>query len=189
MRHLASVAILCALFAAAPALAQQGPPPGAPPPGAPPDGPPPAMQQQMDAARTTAHTNAMNALAPDHQTAITAIVGQVQAGQITDLRDAAKKIDAILTPKESAAVLAARDKMMSDMRASAPPGDGPPGDGPPPNSGGPGFGPPGGRGGGPPGGRRGGRGGMRNDAGVALLMLSLDRDQMRSLFMHGRDER
>lgn len=90
----------------------------APPAGVGPDGPPPAMQQPMGDARTAAHTAAMNALTLYHQTAINAIVGNVQAGHTTDPRDAAKQIDTLLTPKESAAVLPATPASRSSCSAS-----------------------------------------------------------------------
>jgi hypothetical protein len=137
----------------------------------------------------------MAALSSDHQTKVSAILARVTAGQLTDARDAAKAIDAVLSPKESQSVLAARDKMLADLRddgaGPGPGGGGPgPGDGGPPPDGGPGGGgpPPGGGpgmdGGGPPpeGRRHHGGHAMRNDPGFALLMLNLDRDQMRALF-------
>jgi hypothetical protein len=199
MKHPAFVLGLLGVLAS-PAFAQSGPPPG---PG---NGPPSEVQQHMDQARTDARTQAMTALSSDHQAAVNAVLARVKGGQIIDAHDAAKQIDAILTPKESQAVLAARDKMMADVRASMAAGGreggpGGPGDGqagPNGPGGGPGgFGGSGGRGGGP-GGPAGGFGGppgggrhrgaraMRNDAGFALLTLNLDHDQMRSLLEGSR---
>jgi hypothetical protein len=188
------------LFAGAPAIAQQGPPPG---PG---DSPPPEVRERLDQARAGARTQAMNALSADHQAKVGAIVSRVKAGQLTDLHAVVQQIDAILSPKEAQAVLTARDKLMADLRNAAPPADGPgpggpgpggpgpggPGPGGPepggPGPGGPGPGGPGPGGGfgGPPGGGGHGMRGMRNDAGFALLTLSLDREQIRSLFAAGR---
>ncbi len=154
------VIALCALLAA-PAVAQQGPP----------DAGAPDMQQAAQ-ARASALAGANAALAGDHQAKVAAIVEQVKAGRLSDARDAAKQIDAILTPQEAKAVLAARDKMRADLQAAR--GDA--------GGGGMPGGEPGGRGtyGG---GRHGGRdSSLRDDAGFALLSLNLDRDQMRSLF-------
>jgi hypothetical protein len=181
---------LIAVFAAAPAVAQQAPPPPPGPAGA----PPPDAQQHMQTARDAARTQATAALSSDHQAKVNAVLARVKAGQLTDAHDAARAIDAILTPKESQAVLAARDKMVADMRAdSGGPGGGPgaaedsgppPGGGPEPGGGGPGggFGMGGGR-------HRGGGRAKRNDAGFALLMFNLDRDQMRALFADARPPR
>jgi hypothetical protein len=202
-------------FLCVPALAQQGPPPG---PG---DGPPPPIRQRMDEARDAARTRAIAALSTDHQTKVSAILARIKTGGTTDPRDAVRQIDAILSSKEAQAILAARDKMIADLRAaqagqadsSGPPPPGPPPPGPPgggfggPPSGAgfvPGGGPPGGGFGGPPGGGgfAGPPGGagfdgppggdghrgmqrMRDDAGFALLTLSLDRDQMRALMGGG----
>lgn len=205
MRRLALFALISATLSG-PALAQPAPPG--------PDGPPPALRQRMDEARAGARAAAMNALSSDHQRSVNVLLDQVKSGKITDVHDAAKKIDAVLSPKESQDVLAARDKMISDVHASlsdqsgpdAPgggdsrgggPGGGGPGPGgpsqggPPAGPGGPGFAgpPPGPDGGEAPryGRHRQGRRAMRNDPGFALLMLSLDPAQMRSLFMRSTD--
>ncbi len=205
MKHPALVVGLVALLAS-PALAQPGPPPATT------TSPSPEVMQLAQKVRDAARMQALAALSADHQAKVNAVLGGVKSRQITDLRDAAKQIDAILNPKESQAILAARDKMNADIRAAfgapdggpppggPPPGGGPPGDGPPagggappgggfggPPGGGGGFGgPPGGGGGfGPPSGRDGMRA-MRSDAGVALLTLSLDRDTFRSLMGNHR---
>jgi hypothetical protein len=163
----------------------------------------------------------MSALSSDHQSKVKAMLGRVNAGDLTDADDAARELDAILTRKEARAVLAARAKLMADMRdsfaGSDEPHDGGPGGPPPPGGafgpGGPppgaGFAPGGGQPGslgagpggpgpggpgpgsdrdGPPGdgGRRLSGHAMHDDAGMALLMLNLDRDQMHALFMNGR---
>jgi len=173
MKRFARIVVLGALLST-PAVAQQGPGPGDTN-----DGPPPESRQRMEQARDTARAQAIAALSGDHQAKVDAVLTRVKAGQLTDLRDAAHQIDALLTPKESQAVLAARDKLMADMRGTVQ------GSGAPPAAG-PGLAPPSGPGedreGPPPGGRGGAGHAMRNDPGFAILLLSLDRDQMRSLF-------
>ena len=119
-------------------------------------------------------------LTPAHAAAVTAIVAQVVAGSL-DRRAAGAQIDALLTPVEQKAVLAASDKSRAAMRAAMmaaggrPPDAGPP---PPPGPGGPppGAGPP------PPGGGRFGP----PSAGRYLLMVSMSREQMRSLMPRAR---
>jgi hypothetical protein len=205
MHRFAIILVLGALVTA-PAIAQQPPGPGDPNPG-----PPPEVVQHMQQARSGARTQAMNALSSDHQTKINALLTRIKAGQVTDAHDAARQIDAVLTPKEAQAVLAARDKLLADLRGwrpepgmphnEGPGGPGPgagfgPGGGPGPGNGfGPGGGPgpgpgPGFDGDGPPGGGRRLAGhAKRNDAGFALLMLNLDREQMHALFADSRPPR
>jgi hypothetical protein len=132
------------------------------------DGPPPAARAQMQQARDSAKTAALNDLSADHRARVLAIVDAVNNGTQTDLRAAATQLDAILSPGESKAVLGERDKMMQTMRATMPAG-GPNGAGP----GGPGRGPDG----------QGNPNGMRraNDAGRFLLQLSVSREKMREL--------
>jgi len=94
----------------------------------------------MQAARDGAKTAAFNDLSPGSRAKVQAIVDQVNNGQLTDLRAAGQQIDAALTPTESKAVLAERDKLMQSMRANMPPRPdgampGPNGAGPPPNGG------------------------------------------------------
>ncbi len=132
-----------------------------------------------DKMRADAKTAAYATLTPAHAAGVTAIVSQVAAGTL-DRRAGAQKIDALLTPDESKAVLAAADKSRAAMRAAgfAPPGR-PPGAGGPPNTGAAppqGGGPP--PGAGPPGGS--GRYGPPT-AGRYLMMVSISRSQMRSL--------
>jgi hypothetical protein len=193
MKRLAAALILCALTCV-PALAQQPPSDSA-------DGPPREMLQKIEAVRDAARTRAAAALSDDHRAQVAAVVNRVKAGQLGDARTAAQQIDAILTPQESQAVLAARDAMMNDIRAAAA-GGGPGMGGPPgPGGGGPGAGgePAGEAGpvsgpssssGPPPQSAERGRGfrSMRNDAGFALLTLDLDREQMRALFTQGRPQ-
>jgi hypothetical protein len=171
MKSLALVAALVLMLAAR-AFAQQPPPPSLG------DGPPPDATH-LDQARDTARTAAMSALSADHAAKVNAVLARVKAGQITDLRDAAHQIDTILDPKESQAILAARDKMVADAEPRAP------GDGPPPGAGSP---PDGGRppDGGSPSGHHRGMHAMRNDAGLAFLTLSLDRAQLHAMFERPR---
>ena len=100
------------------------------------NGPSPEIRAQMQAARDSAKTAAFNALSAADRAKVQAIVDQVNNGQLTDLRAAAQQIDAALTPAETTAVLAQRDKLMQTMRANMPPRPdgamaGP--NGPPPN--------------------------------------------------------
>lgn len=101
---------LAALASPLAALAQMAPPP---PNG--PHGPPPEMRAQFEAARTQARTAAMNALSADHRGKVQAILAQVQAGSL-DPRSAATQIDGILSPSESAAVLAQMQTMHESLR-------------------------------------------------------------------------
>src|ERR1700681_4110501 len=137
------------------------------------NGPPPEIRAQMQAARDSAKTAAFNDLSAGSRAKVQAIVDQVNNGQLTDLRAAAQQIDAALTPAETKAVLAERDKMMQTMRANMPPR--PDGAGP---AGGPGMNGPGPNGAGPAG-AHGARGG--NDAGRFLLSLGVSREKMREL--------
>jgi hypothetical protein len=93
--------------------------------GEPNGGPPPDVQAKMDQARSDAKTASYNALSADHRTKVQAIVDQFDAGTISDLRDAASQIDAVLTPDETKAVLAQRQTMRDAMGGGAPGGGGP----------------------------------------------------------------
>jgi hypothetical protein len=144
------------------------------------NGPSPEIRAQMQAARDSAKTSAFNALSAADRAKVQAVVDQVNNGQLTDLRAAAQQIDAALTPAETTAVLAQRDKLMQTMRANMPRRDGAMGgpNGPPPNAA-----PNGAPNGGPnnadhP--RRGFGGGMK-DAGGFLLSLGVSREKMREL--------
>jgi Spy/CpxP family protein refolding chaperone len=152
-------------------------------------GPSPEMRAQMQQARDNTKTAALNDLTPANRAKVQSIIDQVNNGQLTDLRAAAQQIDAALSPAETKAVLAERDKMMQTIRANMPPrpnGAGPNGGpgangGPGPNAG-PNAGP--GPNGAPPNADRprgawGGRGG--NDAGRFLLSLGVSREKMRAL--------
>jgi hypothetical protein len=130
----------------------------------------------MQAARDSAKTAAFNDLSAGNRAKVQAIIGQVNNGQLTDLRAAAQQIDAALSPSESKAVLGERDKMMQSMRANMPPRpdgamQGPNGaapNGPPPNGG--------------PNNADHPRGfGRMNDAGGFLLSLGVSREKMREL--------
>ena len=83
--------------------------------------PSPEIRAQMQAARDSAKTAALNDLSAGSRAKVQAIVDQVNNGQLTDLRAASQQIDAALTPAESKAVLGERDKMMQSMRANMPP--------------------------------------------------------------------
>ena len=102
------------------------------------NGPSPEIRAQMQAARDSAKTAAFNDLSAGSRAKVQAIVDQVNNGQLTDLRAAAQQIDAALTPAETKAVLAERDKLMQSMRANMPPradGSMPGPNAPPPNAG------------------------------------------------------
>jgi len=139
------------------------------------NGPSPAIRAQMQQARDNAKTAAFNDLTPADRAKVQAIINQVNNGQLTDLRAAAKQIDAALTPAESQAVLGERDKMMAAMRANMPArtdnnmGPGP--NGAPPN----GAAPNGER----PRGAWGGHG--AKTAGRFLLQLGVTPEKMREL--------
>ncbi len=125
----------------------------------------PEMQAQLQTLRDTAKTTSFNALSADHRTKVQAIVTQFNGGSVS-MADAVTQIDAVLTPAESAAVLAAgqtmRDgmrKMYSDANGGSPP---PARQGPPPGAG-------------------GGQGQRRApDAGRILLQLAASPDALRA---------
>jgi hypothetical protein len=138
---------------------------------------PPTADQRatFDKMRVEAKTAAYAALTPAHAASVTTIAGQVAGGTL-DRRTAAGQIDALLTPDETKAVLAAADKSRAAMRAAGIGSPGrPPGAGGPPSSGA--AQPPGGP---PPQGAPGGRFG-RFTAGRYLLLVSMTPAQMRSL--------
>jgi len=137
------------------------------------NGPSPEVRAQMQQARDTAKTAALNDLSAANRAKVQSIIDQVNNGQQTDLKAAAQQIDAALTPAESKAVLGERDKLMQTMRANMPPR--PDGAGP---NGGPGMNGPGANGAGPNG-AHGARGG--NDVGRFLLSLGVSREKMREL--------
>jgi hypothetical protein len=175
MKRLFVLLALCASVAApVAAYAQPAPPMDG--------GPSPEQRATMEKLRTDAKAAAYGVLTPAHASAVTAIVAQVAAGTL-DRRAAGRQIDALLTPDEQKAVLAAADKSRRAMMAAlgAPPrgpGGPPPGSGPPPP--GPAGPPPGA--GPPPDGRRFGP----PSAGRFLMMVSMSRDQMRSTMPRAR---
>ena len=138
-------------------------------------GPPPEIRAHMQTARDSAKTAAFNDLSPGSRAKVQAIVDQVNNGQLTDVHAAAQQIDAALTPAESKAVLAERDKLMQTMRANMPPR--PDGAMPGPNGAMPGPNGP------PPmnADHPHGIGHRMNDAGGFLLMLSVSREKMHQL--------
>jgi hypothetical protein len=156
------------------------------------NGPSPEVRQQMQQLRDTTKTAAFNDLSAADRAKVQAIIDRVNNGQLTDLRAAADQIDAAISPAESKAVLAERDKMMQSMRASFPRRDGM---GPGPNGQNGGPGPNGGPGAGAPGPNagpngaapnadhpRGPWGGARTQtAGRFLLSLGVSREKMREL--------
>lgn len=172
-----------ALAAASPlaALAQTNPAP---------NGPPPEVRAQLDAARDAAKTAALNDLSPATRAKVQSIIDQINNGQQTDLRAAAQQIDAALTPAETKAVLAERDKLRQTMRANMPPrpdGMGPGGpNGAPPNGMPPnGAAPPNG---GPANADHPRGFGRMNDAGGFLLMLGVSREKMHALRQQERGQ-
>jgi hypothetical protein len=99
----------------------------------------PEQQAQVQTLRDSAKTTSFNALSADHRTKVQAIITSFNSGSVS-IADAVTQIDAVLTPSESAAVLAAGQtmreamrKMMEDANGGSPP---PGRQGPPPGSGG-----------------------------------------------------
>jgi hypothetical protein len=162
---------LCAGVAVPVAALGQAGPPGMQ------GGPPSASDRAaMEKARADAKAAAYLALTPAHKDRVTAIVADVVAGK-TDPRAAAKLIDDLLSPDEQKAVRDAEQTARQAMRGGAmggpPPGT--PG-GPPPGPSAQAGGPP------PPGqGRR-----FAPSAGRYLIMVSLTREQRRSLMPRAR---
>lgn len=98
----------------------------------------PEQQAQLQTLRDAAKTTSFNALSADHRTKVQAIITQFNSGSVL-IADAVTQIDAVLTPDEAKAVIAAgqtlRDgmrKMYEDANGGATP---PPRQGPPPGSG------------------------------------------------------
>ncbi len=154
-----------------------------------PNGPPPDVRAQLDAARDAAKTASLNDLSPANRAKVQSIIDQINNGQQTDLRAAAQQIDAALTPAETKAVLAERDKLVQTMHANMPPR--PDGIGP----GGANVAPPNGTApnGAPPSGAMNaehprGFGRHMKDAGGFLLMLGVSREKMRALHQRAREQ-
>jgi hypothetical protein len=89
------------------------------------NGPSPEMRAKLTQARAEAKSNTLAALSADHQTKVNAIVTSFSSGSIA-ARDAAKQIDAVLSPSETSVVLAQQQKMRDAMRAARPDGGSPP---------------------------------------------------------------
>jgi hypothetical protein len=177
----------------------QAAPAGAVPP-APHWTPSPEMQAQMQRAHDDMRAAALAQLSPAHRSEIQAIIEQVNSGKLSDLKDATNRIDSVLSYNEAKAILAQGKKQMAAMhggfRRGGPPGA--PGSGPPPGAAvsPPGAAPPGpvamgpqhaGNGWGPRG-HRGHHHWSRRmhrapDAGMLLLMVSVNRDRMHALMM------
>jgi hypothetical protein len=159
MKRLLVLCSLAVLVAAPVAVfAQQSPPPGM--------GAAPSAQQlaAMEKARADAKVSAYAALSPAHAASVNAIIAQVAAGTLKR-KAAGGQIDALLTPDEQKAVLAAAAKSRDVMREVMGGTGGPPPGGPPPPPPAGAAPPPGG----PP---DGGRFGMPT-AGRFLIMVSL----------------
>ena len=166
MKRLLILLALCAsVTVPAAALAQAGPGPGAPPS--------PQQRAAMEKMRADAKTAAYGALTPVHRDRVTAIIADVTAGK-QDARAAAKLIDDVLTPDEQKAVRDAAEASFRARRAAMggpAPGGPPPAatqNGPPPRP----FGP--------------GGSSFSPSAGRYLLMVSISREQMRSLMPRAR---
>ncbi|MGD1066729.1 MAG: hypothetical protein ABR975_07920 [Vulcanimicrobiaceae bacterium] len=124
--------------------------------------PNPALRAAMEKVRTDTQTSTMSDLSADHRAEIQKIIDGVNNGTDTDFAGDVTKIDGILTPVESKAVLGERDKMTTAMKAAAAQN--------------------GGGAGGAGGGRRGGGGMMRsNDPGRFVLYVNLSRERMRAI--------
>jgi len=78
--------------------------------------PSPAMRATMDKMKAD-RAALYAALMPEHRAAVETIIGQLATGKIASHQDAAKQIDALLTPDEKTAVMAAHTKMQGDMRS------------------------------------------------------------------------
>jgi len=132
----------------------------------------------MQQARSDAKTASWSALTADHQARVQTVVDGFNNGTL-DIPTASQQIDAILTPTESAAVLAQSQKLRDAMKAAfaANGGVGPAQGGPAPGQLGPGQGGPG----------RGMGAGRTQDAGRFLLSLNADRDKWRAAMQAMRD--
>ena len=124
----------------------------------------PEQQAQVQTLRDTAKTSSFNALSADHRTKVQAIVTQFNSGSVS-IADAVTQIDAVLTPDESKAVIAAGQTMRDGMRKMYEDANG--------------GSPPPGRQGRPPG-AGGGQGRRRPDAGRILLQLAASPDALRA---------
>jgi len=171
MKRIAIITLLGTLATMAPALAQT--PPQAPP------------MAQQHLTRAEAQTETLTALSYSHRVKTQAILADLKAGKIKNVRVAAEQIDAILDANEARDVLTVRDRFFREHRhmrrqpQNQPHFRGPVGEVPGPNM----------RPEGPPpnrdanhtdrpqfdGKQHGQKNpGMRNDAGLAVIMINLD---------------
>jgi hypothetical protein len=146
----------------------------------------PETRAQSERARTEARAAVFADLNADHRAQVQAIVDKLNAGTLTNPIDAAKQIDAILTPDEAKAILAERAKLGGAMHRGGPDGAGPPPGGPPPGGPPPGGPPPGGP---PPGGPPSGGPGMRpgGSAGGFIVRVSIAPEKLHEMMRAMRD--
>jgi hypothetical protein len=143
------------------------------------------MRAQFERVRSETRTAVFADLSTDHQAQVQAIVDKVNAGTLADPLDAAKQIDAMLTPDETKAVLAEHAKLAASMHHGAPDGAGSPPGGQQPGGPPPGGSPPGGpRPGGPPPGAAGAR---PVSPGVFILLVAIAPEKLHDMMraMHG----
>jgi hypothetical protein len=192
-RYLVALA-LCAVAIPAAALAQSAP-------NAAPHPRPslsPEMRSALDALRKAKRDEVYAKLSSDHRARVEAIVGRVNSGSLTDVRDAARQIDSVLSYDEGRAIERSGGMHEQGMREHGGPGMGGPGSmhgdwhgAPPPNGaapapgangapmrtamGGPGMGGPGMMG-------RHHHGMHGRDAGMAIIGLSVDEQKLHDLW-------
>ncbi|MBV9103329.1 MAG: hypothetical protein JO060_07035 [Candidatus Eremiobacteraeota bacterium] len=77
----------------------------------------PAMRAQMQRIRLDTKNATLKALTPEHRRAVSAAANDFNTGAAS-VPEAANKIDAILTPAETSAVMAQQRKMRSEMRTA-----------------------------------------------------------------------
>jgi hypothetical protein len=165
------VSLLALALAAVIPLAAAADQPASPGPGA----AAPEMRAQFERVRSETRTAVFADLSTDHQAQVQAIVDKVNAGTLADPLDAAKQIDAILTPDETKAILAEHAKLAASMHHSAPAGAGSPPGGQQP-------------GGPPPGGPPPGAAGARPvSPGAFILLVAMAPEKLHEMMreMHG----
>jgi hypothetical protein len=127
-----------ALLTAAPAFAQNAPPPG------PANAPNPAMRQafrqlrtQMESIRRTERTEILAALTPAHRSLLASIAGELTTNASPDYRAAAQRLDAALSANEKQRILQAAQtareqarSLFESMRSQLPEPTGSRGEGP-----------------------------------------------------------
>jgi hypothetical protein len=121
----------------------------------------PEQMAQVQKLRDTAKDSSFKALSADHLTKVQAVITQFNNGSVS-IPDAVTQIDAVLTPDEAKAVIAAGQTMRDGMRAMYAAANN--GASPPPRPAGP-------PGGGPP---------RAPDAGRILLQVSASPDALRA---------